>query len=169
MAFVQQREIGSDVPDIVGGISAAIRQDPDVIMIGEIKCMEDLQAAVTAAEIGHLVMFQMHSKTPEDAIQKIMGVFPEDIRDVSRRAFARVLRGVSAQRLLPRADRPGRAAAYGVIIPDDEMRTAIAEGKDIMTRRKPMPEGCRTIADDVRRLLSEGVISEETAEEMGNG
>jgi len=74
-----------------------------------------------------------------------------------------LLRAVSAQILLPRADGAGRGAAYGVLIPDDEMRQAIAEGRDFMSRKSPMPEGCQTIADDVERLRNEGIITAEKA------
>jgi Tfp pilus assembly pilus retraction ATPase PilT len=82
---------------------------------------------------------------------------------VSRRAIAGRLRAVSAQRLLPRVG-GSRVAAYAVLIPDDEMRNAIAEGRDFMKRDTPMPKGCQTMAEHIERLRDEGVISKKTAE-----
>ena len=165
-ALVQQREVGVDVPNVLAGIEAAANQDLDVLLIGEITNVEELQAGITVAETGHLVITQLHPPaSPEAAIQRMIDVIPEDVRAVSRAAIARVLRAVSAQILLPRADGAGRVAAYGVLIPDDEMRQAIAEGRDFMARKTPMPEGCQTIAQDVQRLQKEGVIAAETAQE----
>lgn len=162
-ALVQQFEVGRDVPGTLSGIRAAVSQDSDVLFVGELAGVEELQACITAAELGSLVITQLHAPTPEGAIQRIVDTFPEEMRRVSLGAFARVLRAVSAQCLLPRASRKGRVAAYGVLIPDDEMRAAIAAGRDLMARKTPWPTGCQTIAEHVRRLASEGVISEETA------
>ncbi|HIJ72595.1 MAG TPA: Flp pilus assembly complex ATPase component TadA [Candidatus Hydrogenedentes bacterium] len=164
-ALVQQREVGVDVPSFLAGIEAAMNQDLDVLLVGEITNVEELQASITVAETGHLVLTQLHPPaSPEAAIQRMIDVFPEDMRNVSLRALAGVLRAVSAQILLPRADGAGRVAAYGVLIPDEEMRQAIAEGRDFMSRKSPMPEGCQTIAEDVERLRNEGTITPETAE-----
>ena len=163
-ALVQQREVGSDVPDTVAGIQASLRQDPDVIFIGELKSVEELEASIAAAELGHLFIIVLHASTPEDALQRLMDIFPEEVRDVSRKALARVLRGVSAQVLLPAKDKPGRTVAYGVLIPDDEMRAAIVEGRDVLARRSPLPEGCRTLDQDIERLANEGKVSQEVAD-----
>ncbi len=163
-ALVQQREVGVDVPNCLSGIRAAMKQDLDVLCVGEITSVEELEACITAAETGHLVVTQLHAPTPEAAIQRIIDVFPDDLREVSRKALASVLKGVSAQRLLA-AKEGGRVPAYGVLIPDDEMRLAIAEGRDFMCRRGPMPEGSRTMEDDIKNLLRRGIISEEVAKD----
>ncbi len=165
-ALVQQREVGVDAPSTLAGIEAAASQDLDVLMIGEIATVEELQAAITMAETGHLVLTQVHADSPEAAIQRMIDVFPEDIRAVSRKALAHVLRGVSAQRLMPTADGKTRVAAYGVLIPDDEMREAIAEGRDFMARKTPWPEGCQTMAEHIQQLLAEGTIDEATAKRV---
>jgi len=162
-ALVQQREIGVDVPSALAGIEAAQGQDQDVLMIGEIATVEELQACIATAQTGHMVLTQLHASSPEEAIQRMIDVFPEDVRAVSRKALAHVLRGVSAQQLVPRADGGGRLAVYGVLIPDDEMREAIAEGRDFMARKTPWPEGCQRMADHIERLRAEGVITEERA------
>ena len=160
-ALVQQCEIGVDAPDALAGIQAAADQDLDVLYVGEVNDVEVLQACISVAETGHLVITQMHAAAPEDAISRIVDAFPDAVRETSRRALARVLRGVSGQLLLKRADGRGRVAAYGVIIPDEEMRQAIAEGRDFMARRSPWPEGCQTIEEHMQRLLAEGLVAEE--------
>ena len=163
-AIVQQRELGVDVPDIASGVHAAMGQDLDVLFINEVYSAEDLQACLAPAETGHLVITVLHSAaSPEETIRRMIDVFPEEARDVSRRTLANVLRGVSAQRLLPHV-KGGRVAAYGVLIPDDEMRTAIAQGRDFMKRETPFPDGCQTIAEEVEKFRRDGIVSEETAQ-----
>jgi twitching motility protein PilT len=163
-ALVQQRCVGADVPNTLAGIQAAMRQDLDVLFINEIKTVEELEAVISVAEQGHLVITVFHAAaTPEESVRRMIDVFPEDVRDVSRRAIAGSLRAVCAQRLLPRVG-GSRVAAYAVLIPDDEMRNAIAGGRDFMKRENPMPEGCQTMPEHIERLRDEGVISGETAE-----
>ena len=170
-ALVQQREIGVDVPSALAGIKAAINQDADVLLIGEVTSVEELQACITAAEMGHLVLTQLHCSTPEAAIRRMIEVFPEDMREASRKALAGVLRAVSAQCLLSRKGGKGRVAAYGVLIPDDEMREAIAAGRDFLARKTPLPEGCQNLREHIERLRDEGFADEESArkalEELG--
>jgi twitching motility protein PilT len=160
-ALVQQREIGVDAPDALAGIQAAADQDPDVLYVGDVSDVEVLLASIGMADMGHLVIVQMHAPTPEDAINRIIDVFPDPARDVSRRTLARVLRAVSAQILIRSAEGKTRFAAYGVLIPDEEMRQAIAEGRDFMARRTPWPEGCQTIDEHLGRLRAEGLVTDE--------
>ncbi|MFC1736959.1 ATPase, T2SS/T4P/T4SS family [Candidatus Hydrogenedentota bacterium] len=161
-AIVQQREIGVDVPNCLAGIHAAARQDLDVLFIGEIKTFEELRAAITIAETGHLVITVFHSAAmPEDVIRRMIDVTPDELRDVTRRALAGALRGISTQILLPK-EAKGRTAAYAVLIPDDEMRRAMLEERDFMDR-KTLPEGSRTMAEDIEALRRDGVISDATA------
>lgn len=162
-SLVQQREVGVDVPDVLSGIRTPILMDPDVIFVSEIRSLEALQAIITAAEMGHLVITVMSADSPESAIQRMVDVFPEDMRDFVRHALARVLRCVSCQRLLPKSVGPGRVAAYGVLLPDEEMKEAIAEGRDVLSRRSPMPDCCLSMRAEVERMAGEGIISEETA------
>jgi twitching motility protein PilT len=161
-ALIQQREVGLDIPHILAGIHAARKQDLDVLFVSEITRLEELQACITIAETGHLVILVVHAvSTPEGVIQRLLDVFPEDMQDVSRRALAEVLLGVSTQQLFPRIDTQGTAIAYAVLIPDKEMRQAIADGKDFITRATPLPEGCQTKEQDIRRLQQEGLISSD--------
>lgn len=163
-ALIQQREVGVDVPDMITGISTSISQWPDVLMIGELRNVEEINMTIMASQ-SHLVMTQLHADTPEAAIQRMIDIFPEDSAAVPRRILAEKLRGVCAQRLLERTDGKGRVAAYGVLVPDDQMRDAIAQGRDIFDRKTPLPDGCRTIAEDIKKLHSEGIISDKIRDE----
>ena len=161
-AIVQQREVGSDIPDVAAGINVAMQQDLDVLLLGEIKTVEELAACVTVTQTGHLVLSQVHAWTPEEAIQRLLDVQAEENVTVFRRHFAEALRAVSAQILLPKAAGKGRVAAFGVLVPDKQMREAIAEGRDIFERKDPLPKGCQRLADDIERLYNEKVITEES-------
>ncbi|MEN6358019.1 MAG: ATPase, T2SS/T4P/T4SS family [Armatimonadota bacterium] len=161
-SLVQQREVGVDIPDTISGLRQLIHMDPDVIFMSEVKTLEDLQAVITAAETGHLVIMVMHADSPEEAIQRIGDVFSEQIRPFYRKALAGVLRCVSCQRLIPKIG-GGRVAVFGVLVPDEEMRTAIAEGEDVFSRKTPLPENCIRMPDEINRMAREGIISEETA------
>ena len=171
-ALIQQREVGIDVPDMITGISTSISQWPDVLMIGELRNAEEINLCIMVSQ-HHLVLSQLHADTPEAAIQRLIDIFPEDSVAVPRRILAEKLRGVCAQMLLERADDKGRVAAYGVLIPDDQMRKAITEGHDIFDRKTPLPDGCQTIAGDIEKLKSEGVINkkvrDKAMDELSNG
>lgn len=162
-SIVQQREVGSDIPSDVAGLKLMMRSDADVAFVGEIRTLEVLQACITAAETGHLVITLMHSDTPEAAIERMSEVFSEDIRDVIRKQLSAILRCVCCQRLLPKADGKGRVAAYAVLVPDQEMREAIVEGRDLLSRRTPLPETCLSMPAEIQRLAAEGIIGEQVA------
>ena len=163
-ALIQQREVGADIPHTLAGIHAARKQDLDVLFVSEITCLKELQACITVAETGHLVIMVLNAVSkPEEVIQRLLDVFPEDLKDVSRQALAGVLLGVSTQRLLPRIDKQGSVAAYEVLIPDQEIRQAIAEGTDFMVRAAHLPKGCQTLEQDIWRLQKEGISSPEIA------
>jgi len=162
-AVIQQREVGLDTPTYIAGLKTVMRQDPDVIFVGEIRDLPTLDACITAARTGHLAMTQLNVVSPEAAIEKMIEVQPEEMAKSFRKDLAAVLRAVAVQRLLPAADGSGRLAAYGVIVPDDEMRRAVAEGRDIFDRTAPLPKGCLTLAEDIERLRSEGKVTDETA------
>jgi Tfp pilus assembly pilus retraction ATPase PilT len=91
-------------------------------------------------------------------------VFPEEHAALLRRILADKLRAVCAQMLLDRMDSIGRVAVYGVLIPDDEMRRAIMDGSDVLKRKKPLPQGCQTMEQDIQNLFEQGIISEQTKE-----
>jgi len=164
-AFVQQREIGVDVPNALEGVRVAAAQDLDVLFMGDIADGDVLLACVDLADTGNLVIAQMRAFTPTDAIQRLLDLFPNDIRLTARRDLARVLRAVSSQILVPAASNKGRLAAMGVLIPDNEMRAAIANGSDFMTRRSPWPEGCQTMTGHLDDMVASGLITSEAADQ----
>ena len=162
-ALVQQREIGSDVPDTIAGLRCALTQDVDVLFIGQLTTVAEVQAAVTAADAGHLVIVVGHASSPEDMIQRLLDIQPPEARGHFAKRLASVLRAVSVQCLLPKAAGRGRVAAYGVLVPDDQTRRAIIEAGSLAERTGPLPPGSRTLADDIRRLEAEGIVSPEAA------
>jgi len=162
-AIIQQREVGVDVPDGLAGIRASIRQDADVLFVNQIRMVEELEACLAAAESGELVIVVLHvAATQEGAVQRLVEAFPEDARAAARRSLAQVLKCVSVQRLFPRIGGV-RVAAYGVVVPDAEMRRALAEGHDWRKRSTPLPQWWVSIVDDIQRLEREGLITPESA------
>ena len=162
-ALVQQREVGVDAPDAVEAIRAAASQDLDVLFVSEIKDAGELEACINMADTGHLVIILTHASSPEEAVYRLSELFPDDVKPVSLKALSRVLLAVSAQVLLQKKT-GGRVAAYGVLVPDDEMRGAIAEGRDVMARETPWLQGCQTIGGHIDELLETGVIANEEAQ-----
>jgi twitching motility protein PilT len=164
-AIIQQREVGTDVPDTVAGIASALVQDLDVLYVSELKRAEEVSAAISSAEAGHMVIFAMHGESPEDAVQRLIDVFPPEEQRAIRRRLAGVLRAVSVQVLLRKATGKGRVAAYGVLIPDDATRRAIVEGRVLDASAKSGP-GCQTLAEGIQRLRDAGTVSAEEAERV---
>jgi twitching motility protein PilT len=160
--IIQQREVGVDVPDVLGGFRAALLQDPDVILLGETRRVEELDACISATETGHLVFLCMYGQTPEDTIRRLIDVQPPNVRDVFQKALARALRMVVTTVLLIPAAGTGRIAAWGVLIPDAPMRDAIAAGTSVLDRAA-LPPGCQLLEQDVRRLATEGIVTKEEA------
>lgn len=161
-SLVQQKEVGSDVPSLVSGVQAAIRQEVDVILIGEPLTAEDVQIAIMAAQTGHLVLTQMHANTPQGVISRLIDIQPEEQRKITRKNLSEVLRAISTQKLLPKKSGRGRTCAYGLIVPDDHMLSAIAKGEELSINERHLSNGNCTLAQDIARLCEEGEISEET-------
>ena len=169
-SIVQQREVGVDVPDVVSGIAAAMRQDLDVLMVGELKTAEEVQACLAACETGHLVFTQVHADLPSTALQRLLEIQPaEELQPPRLQLFCqrlgRALRCVLCQMLLPRADGPGLVAAYSVLVLDNQLRNMIAQCQQLRTRTAPWPEGCLTFRDHILSLRQQGHITEETAQQ----
>lgn len=115
-AVINQREVGIDTPDFGSAMRAALRQDPDVIFIGELRDAETIMTAVRASETGHLVISTLHAPNCYDAISRLVSYFPPEEQETQRKAIAANLRGVISQRLLPMADGSGRVAAFEVMV-----------------------------------------------------
>jgi twitching motility protein PilT len=127
--IVNQRELGSDAPSFALALKAALRQDPDVILVGEMRDLETISTALTAAETGHLVFATLHTQDAPQTIDRIIDVFPAHQQGQVRVQLSVALQGVMTQQLLPTADGSGRVCAVEVLVPTPAVRNLIREGK----------------------------------------
>src|SRR5436305_4992601 len=127
--IVNQREIGPDATSFADALRAALRQDPDVILVGEMRDLETISTALTAAETGHLVFGTLHTQSAPSTIDRIIDVFPAEQQEQVRIQIASSLQGVVTQALLPTADGIGRVPALEILLPDDAVRNLIRQGK----------------------------------------
>src|SRR5207302_8583745 len=127
--IVNQREIGPDAPSFAEALRAALREDPDVILLGEMRDLETISTAITAAETGHLVFATLHTQSAPSTVDRIVDVFPAEQQEQVRIMIANSLQGVVTQTLLPTADGQGRVAALEILLPDDAVRNLIRQGK----------------------------------------
>lgn len=128
-SIVNQREIGSDTENYAKALRAALREDPDVILVGEMRDLETISTAITAAETGHLVLSTLHTIGADKTIDRIIDVFPPDQQQQVRIRLAAVLECVVSQQLLKRSDGQGRVAALEVLFANNAVRNLIREGK----------------------------------------
>ncbi|HSB85024.1 MAG TPA: type IV pilus twitching motility protein PilT [Ilumatobacteraceae bacterium] len=165
MAMVNQREVGTDVHSFTDGLRSALREDPDVILLGEMRDLDSIAITLTLAETGHLVFATLHTNDASQALDRIVDVFPSERRDQIQLMLAGSLQGVVSQRLLP-AEGGGRVAAYEVLVANDAVRNLLREGKSRQLRNTMISgqqEGMQTIEMDLARLVASGIISFETA------
>jgi twitching motility protein PilT len=127
--IVNQREIGPDALSFAEALKAALRQDPDVILVGEMRDLETISTALTAAETGHLVFGTLHTQSAPSTIDRIIDVFAPEQQEQVRIMIANSLQGIVSQALLPTADGQGRVAALEILIPDDAVRNLIRQSK----------------------------------------
>jgi twitching motility protein PilT len=127
--IVNQREIGPDATGFGNALKAALRQDPDVILVGEMRDLETISTALTAAETGHLVFATLHTQSAPSTIDRIIDVFPAEQQDQVRIMIANSLQGIVTQTLLRTADGTGRVAALEILFPDDAVRNLIRQAK----------------------------------------
>ncbi len=165
--LVNQREIGSDASTFAAGIKAALRQDPDVILVGEMRDLETIHTALTAAETGHLVFATLHTQDAPQTIDRIIDVFPPAQQQQVRVQLSVALQGVVTQQLLPTADGAGRVAACEVMIPTPAVRNLIREGKthQIMSAMQTSSNvGMQTMDAALAQLVRQGRITRKLAE-----
>jgi twitching motility protein PilT len=127
--MVNQRELGSDAISFADALRAALRQDPDVILVGEMRDLETIGTAITAAETGHLVFATLHTQDAPQTIDRIIDVFPSEQQGQVRAQLSVALQGIMTQTLLPTADGSGRCVAAEVLVPTPAVRNLIREGK----------------------------------------
>lgn len=165
-SIVNQREMGADSKSYATALRAALRQDPDVILVGEMRDLETISIAVTAAETGHLVFSTLHTVGAANTIDRIIDVFPPYQQQQIRTQLADVLECVVSQQLLPKADGKGRVAAMEVMISNSAIKNHIREAKTfqiqsvLQTNRRA---GMITMDDAILELFNKGLISVESA------
>ncbi len=160
--LVTQREVGRDTPSFADALKAALREDPDVILLGEMRDLETIRLALTAAETGHLVLATLHTATAPQAIERIVDVFPGEERDLARTLLADVLRTVVAQQLLARSDGNGRVAAHEILVATPAVRNLIRENKTaqlVSVMQTGQQQGMQTMVQSLERLTQQGVLS----------
>lgn len=165
-SIVNQREIGTDSMDYASALRAALRQDPDVILVGEMRDLETISIAVTAAETGHLVFSTLHTVGAASTIDRIIDVFPPYQQQQIRTQLADVLECVVSQQLIPKADGKGRVASIEVMLSNGAIRNHIRESKTfqiptVMQTNRKM--GMLTMDDALYELFLAGKISADNA------
>ena len=164
--IVNQREIGPDATSFAEALRGALRQDPDVILLGEMRDLETISTALTAAETGHLVFATVHTQDAPSTVDRLIDVFPGAQQSQVRVQIAATLQGIITQTLLPTADGQGRVAACEILVPDDACRNLIRQAKveqiySIM--QTGTKRGMQTLEQSLAALVQKGIVSREVA------
>ena len=162
--IVNQREIGVDAVSFAEGLRGALRQDPDVILVGEMRDLETISTAMTAAETGHLVFGTLHTQSAPGTIDRIIDVFPPEAQEQVRAQIAGTLQGVVTQALLPTADGTGRVPALEILLPDDAVRNLIRQGKVeqvYSVMQTGSAKGMQTMEQSLADLILRGIVTKE--------
>jgi twitching motility protein PilT len=162
---VNQREIGVDVPDFKEGIRRALRMDPDIILVGEMRDLETIHAAIEAAETGHVVFATLHTSSAASTVNRIIDVFPKEQQDQIRTQLATALLGILAQTLLPRKGE-GLVAAYEMMVVTPAIQNLIRENKTYRiesTIQTGAKEGMFLMDETLFRLWRNGIVEKEEA------
>ena len=165
--LVNQRELGADAQSFALALRAALRQDPDVILVGEMRDLETIQTALTAAETGHLVFATLHTQDTAQTIDRVIDVFPPHQQGQVRVQLSVALQGIMTQQLLPNADGSGRVVACEVLVPTPAIRNLIREGKThqiYSVLQTSTGVGMQTMDTALVKLVRDGKISRNTAE-----
>ena len=165
-SIIIQRELGSDMMSFADGLKHALRQDPDVIMVGEMRDMETIATTITLAETGHLVMATLHTYSAPQTIDRIIDIFPPHQQNQVRMQLSMTLAGVISQRLLPKAG-GGRVAAREIMINTPAVSNIIRENKIAQLKtviETGVKDGMTSMDQDLKRLHKGKVITKETAE-----
>ncbi|MEI8234552.1 MAG: type IV pilus twitching motility protein PilT [Verrucomicrobiota bacterium] len=162
--IVHQREVGLDLPSFADGLRRGLRQDPDVILVGEMRDLETMEAAVTAAETGHLVFSTLHTTGAARTMDRIVGAFPAGQQEQIRIQLAATLRAAISQTLLPRTDRKGRVAAFEILLNTPAVAALIRENKSYSLPtvvQTSAEEGMLSLEQSLVNLHGRGLISYE--------
>ena len=163
-SLVTQREIGVDVPNFAEGLRRALRQDPDIVLVGEMRDLETIEAAITAAETGHLVFGTLHTTGAAKTIDRITNAFPTNQQEMVRIQLSTVMQAVISQLLIPRIDKPGRVAVFEIMVNTPSIAALIRDNKtfriqsDIQTGAK---WGMVTLDSSLLDKYLQGMIARE--------
>jgi len=163
---IEQREIGTDVPTFSSGLRHALRQDPDVILVGEMRDLETTAAAITAAETGHLVFSTLHTVNAPQTIERIIDIYPSDQQNQIRSMLANTLQAVISQTLFKRTDQPGMIPALEIMLCTPAVRNCVRENRifeipNIIETSRAL--GMQTLDSSIKQLFVNGYISKEDA------
>jgi twitching motility protein PilT len=164
-SIVIQRQLGSDIPSFASGLKHALRQDPNVIMVGEMRDLETIAATITLAETGHLVLATLHTYNAAQSIDRIVDVFPPDQQGQVRAQLSMTLEMVISQRLLPKVG-GGRVATREIMVKNSAVANLIRENKIAQIQsviQSGQADGMISAERDIRNLFSSGQISDEVA------
>ncbi|MFA9380344.1 MAG: type IV pilus twitching motility protein PilT [Acetanaerobacterium sp.] len=165
-SIINQREIGEDTSSFASALRASLREDPDVILVGEMRDVETVSAAVTAAETGHLVLSTLHTNGAANTVDRIIDVFPPHQQQQIRIQTASILEGVITQQLIPVADGRGRVAALEIMLSTDAISNLIREGKTHQINsciQTGIAMGMQPMDYHLAKLVRAGIITKEMA------
>ena len=168
--IINQREVGDDTGSFAAGLRAALRQDPDVILVGEMRDLETISTAITAAETGHLVFGTLHTKSAPNAVDRIIDVFPPEQQEQIRIQLADVLEAVISKALVPKIG-GGRCAAYEILVATPAVRSLIRQNKSFQitsTMQTGKRQGMQLMDDALAELIRKGETTLEDALAVAN-
>ncbi len=165
-AMIHQREVGRDVDSFATALRSALREDPDIILVGEMRDYETISAAVTAAETGHLVLSTLHTTSAPQTVERIIDACPPHGQNQMRMQLASVLKGVITQQLLPMANEEGRVVATEILLNNEAVGNLIRENKMHQlesTMQSNLAAGMHTLNHDLKMLVMHGKITRDVA------
>jgi twitching motility protein PilT len=165
-SIVNQREIGADAPTFSAALRAALRQDPDVVLLGEMRDLETTSTALTAAETGHLVFATLHTQSAPGTVDRIIDQYPAEQQEQVRMQLAGTLQGIVTQALLPTADGTGRVPALEILLPDDATRNLIRQARVeqiYSVMQTGTQRGMQTMEQALAELATKGVVTKDAA------
>jgi twitching motility protein PilT len=168
-SLVNQREVGGSTQSFARALKSSLREDPDVILVGELRDLETIQLAMTAAETGHLVMGTLHTNSAPKTIDRIIDVFPAQDKEMIRAMLSVSIQGIVTQALLKKADNTGRVAVHEILLGTPAVRNLIRENKipQITSMMQTGAKiGMRTMKDSVYALLEQGIVTREEAKRV---
>ena len=165
-SVIEQRELGSDVPTFASGLRHALRQDPDIILVGEMRDLETTSAAISAAETGHLVLSTLHTQNASQTIERIIDIYPAEQQNQVRAMLSNTLQAVISQVLFARKDKPGMVPACEIMLCTPAVRNCIRENRiheipNIIETSKAL--GMTTLDDSIKSLVINGMVGKQDA------